>query len=366
MVTRLPVCDRAEPDDRALLDALPLALLLLGADDRILFANAAAENLFGLAEEALQQSTLAALFGPGPPLADILARIRAGQGTVIAREIRPSGLLQGETVDIRASSVADRERHVLLAIEARRLAAVFRGQNALEGAMRSAHGLAAMLAHEIRNPLSGIRGAAQIVARSADRRVHKMANLIRDEVDRIRRLIDRLEDFSDDRPFERAPVNIHDVLGHVRAVACAGFASGHEVREIYDPSLPMVLGDRDRLIQIFLNLVKNAAEAMGERPGTIRLETAWRQGVRLPRSDGGTLLLPIAVTIADSGPGIPPALVDHVFDPFVTGRDGGSGLGLAMVAKLVAAHDGLVELETGTEGTAFHVLLPAAREEAPR
>lgn len=351
----------AGPTAKDMLNAAPLAFLLLDAGNHVLFANAAAESLFGLGEDSLQRSKLSALFGEDEAVAALIGRIRRGSGVVVAREMAMKGPLAGLIVDLQAAQVADHDGHVLLLIEERRLPSVFRGQALVEGAIRSAYGLAGMLAHEIKNPLSGIRGAAQILEKTTEERGRAMAVLIRDEVDRIRRLLDQLETFTDSRPFDLKPVNIHTVLNHVRDVAGTGFAAGYVIEEHYDPSLPPVLGNRDSLVQIFLNLVKNAVEASGRDGGEIRLQTAYRHGLRLPQGEGGPVDLPIEITVSDNGPGVAPLLAEHIFDPFVTGREGGSGLGLAMVAKLVAGHGGLIELSNSPTGASFRILLPAAK-----
>jgi two-component system, NtrC family, nitrogen regulation sensor histidine kinase GlnL len=221
---------------------------------------------------------------------------------------------------------------------------------------------ASLLAHEIKNPLSGIRGAAQLLESDASSDQRELTRLIRDEVDRIAALIDRMEGLSDTRPRAREPFNIHSALGHARDLAQAGFAAARTIREFYDPSLPDVLGDRDGLIQVLLNLLKNAAEATGE-DGIITLTTAYRHGfsVEVP-GNGGRLALPIELCVIDSGPGAPSAIVPHLFDPFVTSKPSGRGLGLSLVDKLVTEMGGIVEYaREGTPArTLFRLLLPRA------
>lgn len=232
------------------------------------------------------------------------------------------------------------------------------------GAARSVTGLAAMLAHEIKNPLSGIRGAAQLLELSASDEDRALTRLITDETDRIVSLVDRMEVFSDERPIDRYPVNIHVVLDHVKAIARNGFANRIKVVEDYDPSLPSVYGNRDQLIQVFLNLVKNAAEAIGSDPlGEITLTTAFRPGIRV--SVPGTqdrVSLPLEFCVHDNGSGVSEDILPILFDPFITTKPNGSGLGLALVAKIVGEHGGIIECESTPRGTTFRVLLPAWKE----
>jgi two-component system nitrogen regulation sensor histidine kinase GlnL len=219
-----------------------------------------------------------------------------------------------------------------------------------------------MLAHEIKNPLSSIRGAAQLIADGAD--ATDLTQLMIAEVDRVAALIDHMEDFTDTRPREVQALNIYPLLAHARHVALAGFARGVTIEERYDPSLPQALGNRDALLQVIINLLKNAAAALGpigER--RIVLATAYRHGITVASGrDRARVALPIEICVMDTGPGAPDDIAEHLFDPFVSSRPEGKGLGLALVDKLIRDMGGIVQYarEGQPHMTVFRILLPRA------
>jgi two-component system nitrogen regulation sensor histidine kinase GlnL len=349
------------PEAAGILSALPVPVVVLDAEDRFRFANPAAEIFFHLSQSSLLGIALSDLLPPDNRIFALLHQVRIQDAPVSDHELAlESPRLHRYGVSAHGAPFGDLPGAVVLTLSDNSRAAMLDRQLTFMGAARGATAMAAMLAHEVKNPLSGIRGAAQLLEQAASEGDAELCQLIQEEVDRIRNLVDRMDMFSD-RPIERRAVNIHHVLDHVRRVAQTGFACHLRIHQEYDPSLPPVWGDRDQLVQILLNLVKNAAEAVDGREGEIHLVTAYHHGVRIAVPGSSERVhLPLQVMVRDNGPGIPEELRSTLFEPFVTTKKNGQGLGLALVAKLVANHGGLIECDSRPGRTTFRLSLPGA------
>ena len=353
------------PDAASVLAALPDPVIVLDRTGLIRSVNPAAEQFLGSSGAALLGSPLAELVFPHSSILSLIDSVwRIGNSISEYDLLLESPRFASRTVTIQGALTGEAAEHLVLTLHERSMADKMDRRLTYRNAARSITAMAAMLAHEVKNPLSGIRGAAQLLEQDADPAGRQLTQLICDETDRIVALVDRMEAFSDHRPIEREAVNIHEVLERVRKVAQSGFARHVRLIEEYDPSLPLVYGNHDLLVQVFLNIVKNAGEAVPNTDGEIILTTAYRHGLRLAGPDGeGRRLLPLMVSVADNGAGIPEDLRPFLFDPFVTTKRNGTGLGLALVAKVIGDHGGVIEFDSQPRRTVFRVFLPVVAQD---
>ncbi|MSO97372.1 MAG: PAS domain-containing protein [Rhodospirillaceae bacterium] len=344
----------------AILAAVAAATVAVDHDMTVRYVNAAAEQLFQTSAAAIIGEALTTFLPHNGAVMSLIEQARREGSPVSAYGVNLDTPRTGvRSLTVHVAPMPETTGWLVLSLQEQTRALKIGQQLEHRNAARSMTAMASLLAHEVKNPLSGIRGAAQLLEQGAAEDDRRLTQLICDECDRIVALVDRMEVFSDERPLARQPVNIHIVLERVRRIAENGFAKSLKIVEKYDPSLPAVDGNHDQLVQAFLNLIKNAAEAAPRSTGEIVITTSYKQGVRvsLPGTTG-RVQLPLVVTIQDNGPGIPDDIRSHLFEPFITTKPKGSGLGLALVAKIISDHGGIIEFESEPKRTVFRVMLP--------
>lgn len=343
--------------------SLPMPAFLIDGSDNIAEVNPAAESFINSSAKAVIGKPAFDILAIDAPVDDKMRRAREDQASLVM-----NGVSVGcsnnppEQCIVQLAPMVHMQDYVLLLIEPRALADRLGRSMSVKSAAKSAIGMAEMLAHEIKNPLAGITGAAQLLSMNLSSEDLELTDLIVSESRRIVKLLEQVEQFGNLRPPVKKAVNVHDLLDRARKSASVGYAAHMKVIEEYDPSLPPTYVDSDQLLQVFLNLLKNAAEAAGDTPGTIRIRTFYDMTLRLRRKDGPTSV-PLTVEIIDDGPGLPPEIASDIFDPFVSGRENGTGLGLALVSKIISEHDGWVSVDSVPGHTVFRISLPVAPKE---
>ncbi|MBY0136542.1 two-component system sensor histidine kinase NtrB [Paracoccus yeei] len=355
--------------------ALPLPAIILDARGRVAAINDLAEAFLNVSRRSalgqpIEGAEMRKRLRILPSLAEILDRVREGRDALNHSSVRfeIGDQLGGHTdriATIHAGAVPSPAGSVGILIAPSDSAGRLGQARAVRSAARSAIGMAEMLAHEIKNPLAGIRGAAQLIGMNLAPEDRDLADLIVAESRRIVELLDQVERFGDTSAPKLTELNIHDVLERVRRSAVVGFGKGLKIVPDYDPSLPTALADGDQLVQVCLNLVKNAAEAIGRAgrdTGTIRIRSFYDGTLRLAPTEAEPQgrSLPLQIEIEDDGPGIPEAIADQVFEPFVSGRENGTGLGLALVSKIITDHGAWIGVDSRPGRTVFRISLPKA------
>lgn len=347
--------------ERALWASLPVPAILVDAADLIVDINAAAEGFLNASAKAVSGTPVWDMVAVDAPLEDAFARARSTQTALFVNDVDVgSGQRAPQQSQLQIAPLSGAEGVMILMISPRELAGRMTQNQSVKSAAKSAIGMAEMLAHEIKNPLAGITGAAQLLGMNLPPQDLELTDLIVAESRRIVKLLEQVEQFGNLTVPERGEVNLHDVLDRARRSALLGFGAQMKIVEDYDPSLPLAWGDKDQLLQVVLNLIKNASQAAGNSGGTIRLHSYYEHSFRLRRADGQGIALPLQIEVIDDGPGLPENIASDVFDPFVSGRENGTGLGLALVSKIVSEHDGWISVTSVPGHTVFRISLPRA------
>ena len=337
--------------------ALPIPALLIDGQGRVADVNPAAEDFLNLSARGLMGLPLLDHLHINAELDGAIARVRKTQSSIAINQIEVTiGQRARAKCRLQIAPMPD-QRTLLLLITPLEITDRLGRASAVKTAAKSAIGMAEMLAHEVKNPLAGISGAAQLLAMTLSPQDRELTDLIVLETRRIVKLLEQVEQFGNLRPPERRTVNLHDALDRARRSALVGFASDVVIEQDYDPSLPDTFADPDQLMQVFLNLIKNAVEAGA---GVIRLRTFYDLSLRLRHKDGSGNLLALQVEIIDDGAGIPPEIAENIFEAFVSGRENGTGLGLALVSKIILDHEGWITVDQAPGRTVFRVSLPLA------
>ena len=347
--------------ERALWASLPVPAVLIAADDAIADINPAAEGFLNASIKTIAGTPVWDMITIDFPLEEAFDKARSKGTPLFVNDVDVgSGMRAPLQCALQIAPLLDHPGQMLMMITPRELAGHMTANHTVKSAAKSAIGMAEMLAHEIKNPLAGITGAAQLLSMNLDADDLELTDLIVGESRRIVKLLEQVEQFGNLTTPERGAVNLHDVLDRARRSALLGFGAQMKIVEAYDPSLPLASGDADQLLQVVLNLLKNASEAAGEQGGTIKLRTFFEHSFRLRRADGSGHSLPLQIEISDDGPGLPEHIKDDVFDPFVSGRENGTGLGLALTAKIISEHSGWISVSSVPGQTTFRISLPRA------
>ncbi len=341
--------------------ALPVPALILDETDRIVDINPAAEGFLMTSSKAIKGQPVWDRLAVDAPIEEALERARAKKAPLFVNDVDVgTGDRAPLQCNLQIAPLASDTGEMILLISPRELAGRVTQSQSVKSAAKSAIGMAEMLAHEIKNPLAGITGAAQLLSMNLSQEDLELTDLIVSEARRIVALLEQVEQFGNVSAPQLGPVNLHDVLDRARRSALVGFAANMTILEDYDPSLPMAQGDSDQLLQVIQNLLKNATEAAGEAGGTITLHSYYEQSLRVRRGEGGGKSLPLQIEVIDDGPGLPQDIRNDLFEPFVSGRENGTGLGLALAAKIISDHDGWISVSSAPGRTVFRISLPRA------
>ena len=351
------------PAAKQMMDILPFPVFMLDENDRFLWLNHAAEGFFHSSQAMLVPMQMSELLISDSPFFSLVRRARQSERPVSDKSLRlisPKFGVRNAAIQVTPLPVSenvDERGAVLVTLQEQGLTDKLAAQNTVKSAALSMSKMTSLLAHEVKNPLAGIKGAAQLLETEIPEESRELSSMIVTEADRITALLNRIENLSSDMPVQLKDVNIHEILDHCIRITTASFGRHLDIKCHYDPSLPNIDADPDLLVQCFLNLFKNASEVTDNK-GILTLTTSYNLSRYLSTSQSFQVHLPLQIEIEDNGSGIPEELQDYIFEPFISGKQSGSGLGLAMVASVVADHGGAISVDTSPAGTCFTVNLP--------
>jgi two-component system nitrogen regulation sensor histidine kinase GlnL len=341
--------------------SLPMPAIMVDAENLINEVNSSAELFLNASARSLAGAPVFDRLAIDAPLEEAFGRVRRDSSPMFINNVDVSGGNAAPVqCNIQIAPLQGMEDWLILMMEPRQIADRLGRSHQVKTSARSAIGMAEMLAHEIKNPLAGITGAAQLLSMNLSPEDLELTDLIVAESRRIVALLEQVEQFGNLRPPAKRAINIHDLLDRARKSAELSYGANMKFIEEFDPSLPPTFVDGDQILQVFLNLIKNASEAAGKEGGVIRLRTFYDLSLRLRRKDGTGAALPLQVEIVDDGPGLPAEIAADVFEPFVSGRENGTGLGLALVSKIISDHEGWISVDSTPGKTVFRLSLPVA------
>ena len=343
------------------MEALPYPIFGLSENYEFVFVNYAAEVFFERSRHLLLKSKLKDFFEDDSPIFGLLRRLSSHLQSVGEQEMTLLSPRLGKKLVTIQIAKALRQDGYIISMQMRDVADQLRGHSKSRGAAMSMAKMTSLLAHEIKNPLAGIKGAAQLIELDCSQEQTELTQLIVEETNRIADLLHRIENMAGAGKLRFASVNVHEVLNHVINVTSASFSGAVKIERVFDPSLPDITADRALLIQAFLNLLKNACEACQDPSGKgkVRVITSYAiHAISSSSMQARERYLPLQIDIIDNGPGIPEAIRDILFEPFISNKADGSGLGLAVVASAIAEHGGVVRAESNDGETHFQILLP--------
>ena len=338
--------------------SIPLPSIVLNKDDIVVEVNPPGEGFLNASSKSLKNKSIWELINIGASLEESYRKVKKFNSPLFVTDVKV-GATGREPIpcNIQIAPIIGLDGSTILLIAPREITGRISQSKSVKAAAKSAIGMAEMLAHEIKNPLAGITGAAQLLSMGLSASDLEITDLIVAETRRILTLLEQVEQFGNLKQIDPKPLNIHDVIDRARRSAQLGFSAHINFKEDYDPSLPLVYGDPDQLLQVFLNLIKNASEAQPDN-GSIKLRTYFEHSFKLRRADGSGHSMPIQVEVMDNGPGVSEDIRDEIFDPFVSGRNNGTGLGLALTSKIISDHNGLISLDSKPGNTIFRISLP--------